>query len=352
MRIRQFENVIRACRFCFMCRHIATIANVTFCESDTPRGRALILDRARMRGPDELRNPDFVETIYRSALSGACRAHCVSSYDEVGLLLAAREDIVDLGAEPKEVRSLADAIVAGFAPEITGDAGDVLYLDPTAHTAGQPEIAAAFGKIMGNAGIPYRTLRVNDTGKALAVLGFPQHAARMAARLREVIAASGRRTVVTSCPAAFDALKNNFAQWGAPLDNVDVQHSVTYVLGLIERGRLKVKPAERTGYYIDSDFLRNYNDMAAPPRALLKACGFALRRFGTNDEESYALGEGAVVFNELRPDLVRLLRERFVNLMDSPDDLIITASPYTRRVLDKLGERRIRVVSVEEAVVG
>jgi len=352
MHISQFEDVINACRFCFMCRHIATIGNVTFCESDIPRGRALILDRVGMHGPEELRNRDFVETVYRAALSGACRTHCVSSYDEVGLLLAARRDIVELGEEPKEVRELADGIAAEFAPEVSGDAGDVLYLDPTAYTADQPEIAAAFGTIMDGASIPYRTLRVNDTGKALAVLGFAKQAADLAARLKEEIVASGCRSVVTSCPSAFDALKNDFARWGAPLEGVDVQHSATYLLGQVESGRIKPKTAGRTGYYIDSDFLRNYNDLAAPPRALLEACGYSLKRFGTNVEESFAMGEGALVLDRLRPGLVRRMRQYFVELMDSPDDLILTASPYTRRVLDTLGEPKVEVLSIEEAVAG
>lgn len=352
MHIDLFKDVINACRFCFMCRHLATIANVTFRECDIPRGRALILDRVRMHGIEELRKPDHIRTIYDCALSGACRTHCVSHYDEPGLVLAARRDIVEAGLAPDEAKALADAIAAKFAPEISGDTGDVLYLDATAHTADQPEIAAAFGKIMDSACIPCRTLRVNDTGKAAAVLGFSQHAARMAGKVREAIAASACRTVVASCPAAFDALKNDYTRWGAPLENVDVQHSSTYLLGLIEQGRLKVKPAGKTGYYIDSDFLRNYNDIVGPPRALLEAWGYSLKRFGTNAEESYAMGEGAVVLNELRPELVRRLREYVVALMDSPDDLLITASPYTRRVLDKLGGRKVHVISVEEAVAG
>ncbi len=340
MHTHNFLDVIDACRFCFMCRHIATTANVTFREADIPRGRALILDRVRMN-PEQLNNPDYIRTMYDCALSAACRKHCVSDYDETGLVLAARRDIVEAGLAPTKVQALADAIVAEFAPTVEGDSGDVLYVRNTSEN----ETGEAFGKAMAAAGIAYRTLRVNDTGKAVAVLGFADKAKEMHDKLRAAIAATGCSTVVATCPAAFDALKNDIA---AP-DGVAVQHSATFLLGLIESGQLAVEPASRAAFYIDSDFLRNYNDIEQEPRALLGACGCRLRPFGTNPEESYACGEGAVVLDQLRPKLTGMLRDRVVQFMDSADDLIVTASPYTRRVLAEAG---IRVLSIEEAVVG
>ena len=48
MYIDEFIDVINACRFCFMCRHLDPVANVSFREADTPRGRALIADSIRM----------------------------------------------------------------------------------------------------------------------------------------------------------------------------------------------------------------------------------------------------------------------------------------------------------------
>ena len=107
MHIDTYLDVINACRFCFMCRHLATLGNVTCKEADTPRGRALILDKVRM-DPGNLKNPDYIETIYQSPLSAACRTHCVSSYDEAGLQLAARRDIVEAGLAPERVVKLSE----------------------------------------------------------------------------------------------------------------------------------------------------------------------------------------------------------------------------------------------------
>ena len=101
MQINQFPEVMSSCRFCFMCRHLSAVGQVSGRESDTPRGRALIADRVRMH-PEEIGNADFIEAIYRSDLSGANRFHCDGyhdgkGYDEVGLQLALRRDIVDAG---------------------------------------------------------------------------------------------------------------------------------------------------------------------------------------------------------------------------------------------------------------
>ena len=344
MHIESFLDVINACRFCFMCRHIDTTASVSFRESDIPRGRALILDRVRMNGIEELtRHPDFVTTMYDCALSAACRYHCVSHYDETGLILAARRDVVEAGLAPADVQALADTLATTPEPVLTGEGSDILYVGP----AGQPEVSAAFSQLMEQAGVSYRTLRVGGTGKALAVLGYSAPAAQQTSKIRDAILASGCGTVVTSGPATFDALKSDISG----LDSIDVQHSSAYLLGLNRDGKLAGKPGAKRAYYIDSDFLRNYNDITAEPRELLAASGYALIPFGTNPEESYGLGEGAVVFDRLRPALVRGLRQRFVELMDSPDALIITASPYTRRILSQWEGDAVRVLSLEEALL-
>ena len=72
MHIEKNLDVINACRFCFMCRHLDPVGNVTFREADTPRGRALICDRIRMDAAN-LSNADYIDTLYRSALSAANR---------------------------------------------------------------------------------------------------------------------------------------------------------------------------------------------------------------------------------------------------------------------------------------
>ena len=94
MHIDKFEEAIMNCRFCFMCRHLSAIGNVRFTEVDTPRIRAAMLYGLRT-GTNSFDDADFVEALYRQDLSACCVHHCVNHYDENGLALAARADVVD-----------------------------------------------------------------------------------------------------------------------------------------------------------------------------------------------------------------------------------------------------------------
>ncbi|MDD5729200.1 MAG: hypothetical protein PHV59_11620 [Victivallales bacterium] len=323
MNIEKYFEVIEACRFCFMCRHLATLGNVSFEEADTPRGRALILDRVRM-DKSNLENPDYINTLYEATLSAACRHHCVSHYDETGLLLAARRDIVEAGLMPEKVKKLA-AELEQVKFKVEGS-GDVLYyLDPYSKNA------AAFPKC--------KVISGGDTGKALEVLGFVKEAAKVFAKFKTAVENSGCKTLVTSCPASYDMLKEK-------LGKIKVMHSSEFLL------QAKLPKKSGKAYYLESDFLKNYCGNLQTPRKLLEKCGCTLVPFGTNSEESYAAGEGAVIYDRLNPELAEKLCRRIAELADNPaKDLLITASPYTKYVLNKYVPQ-LKVISLEEVVTG
>ena len=94
MHIDKFEEAMMNCRFCFMCRHLSTIGQVRGTEVDTPRIRAAMLYGLRT-GTNSFDDSDFVEALYRQELSACCVHHCVNHYDENGLALAARADVVE-----------------------------------------------------------------------------------------------------------------------------------------------------------------------------------------------------------------------------------------------------------------
>jgi len=318
MTIENCQDVINACRFCFMCRHLDPVGNVTFRESDTPRGRALIIDRIRMNR-ECMKDPDFIDALYRSALSAANRYHCVSHYDETGLVLAARREIVEAGLAPEKVSVLAKAL--GKADFTVKGKGDVLYYGT--FPALYPACKILSGK---------------DPGKALEVLGFIKESKKVFAAFKKAVAGSKCKTLVVAEPSAFDFLKDKLA-------GIKVVHSTDYLLAMpIKAGRA------RKAIYLDSDFLKNYDGNPSAPRELLKRCGYDLQPFGTNGEESYAVGEGAVVYDDLNPALCEKLCNRVFSLAGDPKkNLFITSSLYVRDTLKKY-RSTIEIVSIEEAV--
>ena len=317
MNIEKHLDVISACRFCFMCRHLDPVGNVTFREADTPRGRALIIDKIRMDN-EYLKNPDFVETMYRSALSAANRYHCVSHYDEAGLVLAARMDIVEAGLAPERVNAMAEKL--GKVLFTVKGKGEILYYG---------ENPGLYPKC--------KTIAGRDPGKALEVLGFVEQSREVLERFKSAVADSECRTLVVAEPSAYNFLKDK-------LDGVKIIHSSEYLLSM----KFKAGPARRA-YYLESDFLKNYEDNMPAPRKLLKKCGYELVPFGTNGEESYSVGEGAVVYDDLNPELCEKLCRHVYDMADDlSKDLFITASRYVKNTLKKYNSK-LEIITIEEA---
>jgi Fe-S oxidoreductase len=339
MHIEKHLDVINACRFCFMCRHLDPVGNVTFREADTPRGRALVCDRIRMDKAD-LGNPDFIDTLYRSALSAANRFHCVSHYDETGLVLAARRDIAEAGLAPERAKALAETLEkADFTVSGKGDTlyfGDHPELYPGAATLEARDSARSGFVVPASAGSA--PCSQTDPGAALLALGFAAGSEQVLARFKRAVAATGCKTLVVAEPSAYSFLKDS-------LPGVEVTHSAEYLLAAgVKTGRT------RKAVYLESDFLKNYDGNPSAPRDLLQALGFALQPFGTNGEESYAVGEGAVVYDTLYPDICAKLCARVYALAaDLGDTLFVTASRTVRDTLKKHNPA-FNIVTLEDTI--
>ena len=330
MNIVKFTDSIKACRFCFMCRHLSAIGNVTFTEADTPRVRASMIYGAMLH-PELLTNDDLIRTMYRSDLSGCCRRNCVNHYDEVGITLAYRADLVEAGAVPANIKAIADALKKMPAWTVTGT-GKVAYVaDAYSIESGA---AAAFQKLAGKV----KTVKGGSCGKGLWVLGFRKDAKALAKKFIQVLESAKVETVVVSHTGIYDLLVNTIAEMGLKLD-AKVMHSAEYLA--------KFKTAKKLGkvYYLESDFLRNYNDDYAFPKAVLKANGAKLVPFGTNDEESYSCAEGALLLDKIEPELVEKLAKYIEARADDPaKDVIAVASPYTKVQLKKYTSLNVKTV--------
>lgn len=340
MNINQFSEVMSACRFCFMCRHLSAVGQAGCREADTPRGRALIADTVRMH-PEKIADADFVDAIYRSDLSGANRFHCDGyhdgkGYDEIGLQLALRRDIVEAGAEPERVKELAAEFEAAAEWKAEGS-GDVLYFVDR-YTKETPAIAQSFAKLAAEGGIAYRTITGGCIGKALRVLGYAERSKAIAKKFAAFVNGLGAKTLVVSNPAAYDALVNDYKEYGVDL-KAKVMHSSEFIAGL----KLDFSRNGEAVCYLESDYLKNYVKNYPYPAELLKELGAVCRPFGTNDEESYTAGEGAVVLPQLNPQLVKMLADQVAARAGS--ELPVTASPYTRHVLAEAG---LNVLTLEE----
>ena len=345
MNIDNCLDAVKNCRFCFMCRHLSAVGNVTFAEADTPRVRAAVIYGAMMH-PEWWSNPEYIDMLYRADLSRNCAHHCVNHYDENALLIAARTDVVEKGFAPAAVKALRDELIASETWRISGS-GDVLYfVDP--YTA-EAKIDETFDAVMKKAGKQYAAVRGGCIGRALEVLGFADDAKQALEKFADVVRKTGAKTLVVSNPAAYEMLKNDAETFGVSLP-MTVMHTSEYLLTL----DLPVAKTAGKLYYLESDYLRNYNDLSFP-HDLLKRLGAEEQHFGADrdwlgvpdQQESFTCGEGAVVLPKLYPELVKKLAAYIEKQADDPtSDRIVTASPYTKLCLTKYTS--LQVETLEE----
>ena len=338
MHIDNYNEAIMNCRFCFMCRHLSAIGNVRFTEVDTPRVRAAMIYGLRT-GTNSFDDEDFVEALYRQDLSACCVHHCVNHYDENGLALAARADVVEAGKAPEAVKKLAAKFVKSIGWKADGTGDVAWFLDET--TAADKAVVAAAKKLFAAAKVAPKIITGGSIGKALKVLGYLPEAKAAAEKFAAFLRAEGVKTIVVSNPAALDALKVDYPAFGIKLP-CKVVSLAKFVLDA------KVKFAKSAGevYPIADDFIRNYLGCDCMDR-LLKAVKAKTRLFGTNDEESYCCGEGAIVLDKLHPELVKKLVEYVAERADNPKkDRLVVASAYTKRVLVKYG--KLNAVTLDE----
>jgi len=338
MNIDKFEDPIMKCRFCFMCRHLSAIGNVRFTEVDTPRIRAAMIYGLRT-GTNSFDDEDFVEALYRQDLSASCRHHCVNHFDENGLSLAVRADVVEAGKAPEAVKKLAAKLAKAPAWSASGK-GDLAWLLDEATEADKDAVAAA-KKLFAAAKVSPKVLSGGSTGKALKTLGYIPEAKELAEKFAAFLKDEGVKTLVVSSPAEFDALTKDYPEFG-----VKLPCKVFCFSGWLLDAKVKFSKPAGEVYALADDFMRNYDECECPEK-LLKTLKAVNKPFGTNDEETYCCGEGAVVLDKLHPELVKALAQYVAERADDPKkDKIVVLSAYVKNALVKYG--KLNAVTMEE----
>ena len=159
MLITEHRPTIEACRFCFMCRHVCTVGVISGKESDTPRGKGLILFKI-LKGHADY-TPDLIDTLYRCCLCGLCETWCKADCHPPAAVLAARSDVVAQGKEPGPVRQIKDHLLqtgnpfglpaeerfqAFAAPNLFRPQAEVVYYVGCDTAYRQPPIARALSE--------------------------------------------------------------------------------------------------------------------------------------------------------------------------------------------------------------
>ncbi len=356
----QESATVDACRFCFMCRHVCTLGSVSGWESDTPRGKGLILSQI-FKGYANYGN-GLAEAIYRCCLCGVCRQWCRGGYDMPAAILAARRNIVALGAEPDTARRIRTNILSadnpfGLPPAERFKAiarpapkmAEVLYYVGCDTAYYQPEIANAFIRILTAGGVDFTLLEAEaSSGKPLTVLGYREEAENAARELAVRIRSTGCRILVTACPSSYDAFKRDY---GALLEGIEILHATEYVNRLLDEGRFVPRRAlAQSVTPQDSDYLCRYNQLDDAPRRMLAAIpDLELKEMEWTRGLALSCGEAGGVFRLLYSELSRQLAARVLAEANRTGARrLATVCPITKQVLTEANHSPLEIRDVVE----
>lgn len=304
-------NTMMACRYCPMCRHACPSGLISYRESDTPRGRAILLYNVYKGGKEF--DQTTIQAVYNCFLSGDCKSWCegqeTGGYDIPELILFARRDIVNRGLAPKEVLLIKDALIKysntkaldrelAYTNSISEKTSEVLYLLGETIDYSNHEIAKSFTKILDRLKVSYTLLKNEPTsGKELEMLGYDKEAQEAAKIMAKRIESTGCKTIVVSEPLVYDVLKNSYPVWGIEL-KADIFHVSEYLQKFISSGILKLMQTQTRVTIADSEYLGRFNKVYEAPREIIKssvADNFVEMQW--HHELMQSAGEAALIFD-------------------------------------------------------
>lgn len=337
-------DIVKECRFCWMCRHLCPVGLATGKEIHTPRAKALLLDMEQ-KGTAETK--EYAADLFACCLCAACAANCETGYEPPVYIREARRKIVAHGFAPKPVLDAIAALMEskGAEQEPAAEKADILVYIGAHGTEESKKMAASFGALLQKAGVSYMTLprEPEDGNELYDLMGETAETKEIARRCADAINGSGAKQVVVLNPSTARMFQQEYPAWGLSL-SADVITATAFAAGLLKAGKWKLKQAEGVVTYHDPCRLARDLEETEPARELIRGMGYTLKEMIQSKKLTKCCG--GVVLEAHSPDLARLTaagRMSDVDRIDVP--LVVTACPGCSALLQK-GEGKAEVKDI------
>lgn len=349
------QAAIDGCYVCPMCRHQCTTLKATRQETDSPRSKALSL-YGLQRQLLSVENSGIVEQMYRCTGCRMCTAWCASAYEPSVMVEAARADMAQALLAPPRVAELMDRLLEtgnplglpgkersetlkGFVPVESGQAEVVWYPGCVASHEARAQVEATAALLQASRARWSLLAHEGCCGAVAWSLGFRREAQEMAATTMKAIAQSGAKTVLTSCPTCFRAIRRDYHEaWGVQRSHdAEVLHVSQFLARLLDEGRLSFRsPVEGKVVYHDPCSLGRQMEVFKAPRRVLEAIpGLELVESRHTGEKGECCGSGAGM-RYTNPEIAAIAAQQTLEgKLATGATTVVTACPSCQVALEK-----------------
>ena len=242
--LSSYKDVLYSCRFCPMCKPAAEVANVTYTESHSTRGRALALWRIA-NGYAEL-TPRDAELLYQSTLDSISESWCINHFPVSSYVLSARNMAFKKDFVPAPVK----AAIKREASPAPCPKGDTILLAAEAAELETPALAEPAVKALEKIGVKAPAYAVM-TGLLAFKLGDFDGARRQAEGVVRALETAGVKRIITDGANGLLALRKIYPLLGVPVpEGIQIEY-LAEVLAAKAAGNVTLKAVSgKTKVYI------------------------------------------------------------------------------------------------------
>jgi Fe-S oxidoreductase len=254
----------------------------------------------------------FQEIIYSCATCANCVEHCVFTFSEdlVNIFIAAREELVNQGVIPPQVRDYLKNINISGNPykepsEERGKWAEGTWVEPYdgqdylfyigcvgSYDERAKKIARAVGNILSDAGISFGILDSRETCdgnevRSLGEMGLFQFLAEQNISLFKEL---GIKRIITLDPHAFNAFKKDYPPLGGEFE---VYHYSQILAPIIEAKKIPMQGYQAKVTFHDPCYLGRHNGEYEAPRKILHGIpGLEVIEMDQSKEKAFCCGGG------------------------------------------------------------
>jgi len=154
--------------------------------------------------------------------------------------------------------------------------------------------------------------------------------------------------VVTGCPHCFHTIRREYPTVREDFEVETIHHS-ELLMQLVQDGRITMsnQGSEKRITFHDPCYLGRYEKVTDEPRAVIAGAGFALTELPRRRERTYCCGGGSAGFaRHAEDESNRVDQERKREIKESGADLLVTACPECKMMLDAAVDETIDLVEL------